>query len=138
MNNIDVFDRCAAKIFADLYQYFPVPIDLEFAPVSLDIYDQDDSGIEVLNKLEIYGHTINWLISAGYLQVKSLSYETAHEVVLTPKGLEVLKLPSAIKAKGASFGEQIVSSVKSGAVGAAGDIAKAAFTQGLAFIASNA
>ncbi|WP_144079896.1 hypothetical protein [Haliea salexigens] len=79
-----------------------------------------------------------WLLSAGYLNADSISFDGAHDVVLSPKGLEVLKLPSSFEPNGPSFGEKKTECIKSGAVEVAGNIAKGAITKGLAIVLSGA
>lgn len=138
MNNIDVFDRCTAYVFSELYARFPVPGDLIFTDPDIEIFDESDSEVDAVNKFEIYQATIMWLISADYLIADSISYDAAHEVVLSPKGLEILKLPSSLEPDGPSFGEKIAESMKSGALEAAGDTAKSAITKGLAMVVSSA
>ena len=138
MNNIDVFDRCTAYIFSELYARFPLTEDLIFADPDIEIFDDNDTEADIVNKLEIYRATIMWLISAGYLKADSISYDAAHDVVLSPQGLEILKLPSSLEPDGPSLGEKITESMRSGALEAAGSFAKSAITKGLALVVSSA
>lgn len=138
MNNIDVFDRCTACIFSNLYAAFPVPIDLDFTDTDLRIFDDSDTHADAFDKFVIYEKTIIWLISAGYIAAESVTYDAAHGVVLSPKGLEVLKMPASLEPEGPSFGERIRESIKSGALSAAGNAAKSAITKGLALAVGSA
>ncbi len=131
MKNIEAFDRCTASIFASLYSEFPVPINIEFSNVPLEIFDEEESEEEVFDKFFIYEHTVNWLVGAGYVNASVVNNQTAFGLVLSAKGLEVLKLPASLEAQSPSFGEKIVESVKSGAIEAAKNGAKLAITKGL-------
>lgn len=137
MNNIDVFDQCTAHIFSTLYESFPVPVDLDYSEPSVEIFDEEESADVAFDKLVIFEKSILWLNSAGYLNIEAITYDGAHNVVLTAKGLEVLKLPSSLEVNGPSFGEKIVSSIKSGALKASGEAAKLALSKGLALVVGN-
>jgi len=138
MTNIDVFDLCVADIFVRLYESFPVPIDLDFSEAPDSIFEEYESSDGAFDKLVIYEKTILWLSSAGYISFESTSYDGGHGVVFTPKGLEIMKLPSSLEVPGASLGEQLMGSLKTGALQAAGNIAKSAITQGLSIAVANA
>ena len=131
MKNIDAFDRSVAEIFATLYTEFPIPIKMEFSDAPIAIMDAEDSGSEMLDKFVIYENTIKWLIAAGYVNAESTNNQAAFGAVLSAKGLEILKLPSSLEKSGPTFGEKIVSSIKSGAIEAAKNTAQSAISKGL-------
>ena len=40
--HIELFDRCAAVIFAKLYASFPIRIDLDYVDVPAELFDEDE------------------------------------------------------------------------------------------------
>lgn len=131
MKNIEAFDRCVAQIFSTLYTEFPIPIKMEYTDVSSAIFEEEDSGSEMLDTFAIYENTIKWLIAAGYVNAESTNYQAAFGAVLSAKGLEILKLPSSLEKSGPSFGEKIVYAIKSGSIDAAKNAAQSAISKGL-------
>ncbi|MAT50049.1 MAG: hypothetical protein CMK32_02565 [Porticoccaceae bacterium] len=137
MNNIDLFDRCTAATFAKLYVSFPVPTDIDFMEMSSELFDEEDTELDAFDKFSIYEHTLTWLVSAGYIQASSVTYDGTTDAVLSVKGLEILRIPSSLSSE-ESFGEQISSAAKSGAIDLAVSGAKAAISKGLVFLLENA
>lgn len=118
-DNIEKFNELASKVFALLYGTFPVPQNLY--PHSVGIppapqleHDPDTGTIgglgavseyEPSDEEKLFGHTVAWLVDMGYLIEKRRIDITSHEdVVLTVKGLEVLKaVPSVLDKDGSKF-----------------------------------
>lgn len=117
--NIDTFDKCAAIIFARLYAAFPLRIPLPYNDIPSELFTDDDSMAEMEGKFDIYRATVRWLSDAGYIWASDLTGSVAEGVVLTPRALEVLKVPSGISKKSQSLGQVLVDAVKSGAKDAA-------------------
>ncbi|AQQ20632.1 hypothetical protein [Burkholderia cenocepacia] len=126
MENIEKFDDLVARIFAYLYQHFPVKTNL--VPREFGIEDSEtvpgtgDFGQVVLvNQAEVqfFYDTVEWLYSAGYIHM--LDNGRGHPgrfVALSSKGLEVLKATPASLTLDKSLGEYLASNVKSGAADA--------------------
>src|SRR5690606_7430129 len=101
-NNIDSFNKCAASVLAHLYTQFPLPMDLDFNKQATLLWESTDDQDDSFDKLELVYRTVDWLHKAEYVWLKSIDDWTALQVVLSPKGLELLKLPSSLES-GASF-----------------------------------
>lgn len=116
VSNIEKFDDIASRIFAELYQSFPIPRNLRTDDY-LDnetrwdeTYKQDvfvDSG-------EFFEATVNWLMAAGYFTGSFNHYSRVEDAVLTSKGLEVLRATPASLKGGPSIGEQLAGAAKAG------------------------
>ncbi|MBU5923530.1 hypothetical protein [Enterobacter sichuanensis] len=115
MSNIDRFDEIEVQKFADLYNMFPLSKAL-----GLSTYIEGDSaldpdrftGAELTSDAGFVKATITWLIDAGYLSSGGFHAEYFMDVILTPKGLECLKLtPDSLKSPA---GNELTKAVKSG------------------------
>lgn len=124
MNNIDRFNECTAKLFADLYASFPIHYDINY----FEWLGQDalETGKD---ELEFCEATIRWLEDAGYIQVRLHNVEGAYGIVLTAKGMEMMKVvPESVKAK-KSVGDALAGAVKEGMHISAAQIISRAFTE---------
>ena len=134
--NIEIFDRCVASVLCELYVNFPVPKHLVFNDLSVDLWDDSDDDESYTNKHNIYAHTVSWLEKSGYIWLINPDEYEAHEVVLTPKGLELLKMPSSMEVPGESFGDQIREALGKGAKNAAANLISKALTVGVTIVTS--
>ena len=114
-SNIELFDDFAGKIFGRLYENFPMPINLnheEFlAPTFLEGGDVDP---DHMYKLKFFYATARWLASAGYTICSDKESDCSNRVVLSAKGLEVLKATPRSLTIGPSIGEQLAEATKGG------------------------
>lgn len=114
VSNIEMFDDITGKIFAALYQSFPVPRYLmaeSFVDVAMQFSEKHDMDIPT-QEAEFFIATAQWLIQAGYLTGTPYPYLRVDDAVLTAKGLEVLKaIPDSVSSK-ASIGEQLANTAK--------------------------
>ncbi|MNI02298.1 hypothetical protein D3C73_551640 [compost metagenome] len=113
-SNIELFDEFTGKIFARLYENFPIPINLnskDFFPPT--IWEGGDASADGRSQqVKFFYATTEWLAAAGYTSSPDKRNSYARDVVLTAKGLEVLKgTPSSLNA-GPSIGEQLVEAAK--------------------------
>ncbi|MEC5386730.1 hypothetical protein VVD49_13430 [Uliginosibacterium sp. H3] len=130
-SNIDQFDDVTAKTFAYLYESFPVPAFLlvERFGVMIDVeaYPLGDS----VKEADFWVACWDWLIAAGYMyagdRIRPVGFS---DVVLTAKGLEVLKAVPSSLSNGQTVGDQIVAGLKSGALDAVKDGVKLALSRG--------
>jgi hypothetical protein len=116
VSNIEKFDDITGKIFAELYQSFPLPQALmaeDFVENVMRIDEQHGAEIPTIDA-EFFIATAEWLMHAGYITCKPHPYTYVSNAVLTAKGLEVLKaIPESVTSK-LSIGEQLAVSAKEG------------------------
>ena len=107
-SNIDVFDSAVAAILAYLYETFPRSVVLNAYALA------GESSDEVR---DAYADTVAFLQREGFLTYHSRAGSGGMfaNVVLTARGLELLRAtPSSLQAK-VPLGEQLGTAVKSGA-----------------------
>lgn len=115
--NIQKFDHLAGKIFADLYESFPVPRTIWLGDYISTVFEvsppeDENMGEEALSAVEFYQHTMEWLEKAGFIEVLFKNHSGEALVVLTAKGLESLRLvPDSLKG---NLGEQLTEAAKAG------------------------
>ena len=129
MSNIALFDAYVAEIFKILYESFPVCEDIRVADIVQRIEEGNrqrvDGDIPVKER-QICSASLHWLRDNGLISVyypQKKSFTTSDNmsmdelftcVVLTAKGLAVLKqVPQSIK-EGSSIGDEISMALKEG------------------------
>lgn len=119
-NNIECFDLLTGRIFADLYDHFPIPHDLTNDEFVYFLLGKDpDYPIEQMfddqnAALEFFSATTQWLIDAGYISCE-VRFSEGPRAVLTAKGLEALKsVPTSLS--GETLGAQLVEAARTGTV----------------------
>lgn len=139
MKNIELFDEYAARIFAHLYQSFPVKTGID-ARQLCGHSEHDDFGRvvdeqgEPSKSFEIAHATIMWLQDTGYIQGGAAHRWGLQQAVLSPMGLAVLKsVPSSLKAE-ESTGDRLAKLVREGSYEGAKDLVKSAITTGSAML----
>jgi hypothetical protein len=137
-SQIELFDRCAAIVFAKLYESFPLRITIDYYDVPISLFEESDSSSLVAHKFEIYEATIRWLREAGFIWAGDVDRGKACDMVLSPKGLEVLKVPSSISKKPETLGQLLVEAVKNGAKDVAKNGVSAALTAGFKLLVAQA
>lgn len=157
MSNLTVFEVQTAEIFSLLYESFPVKIDVYRHQVSKSLKPIDSFGDELgsptsigefddyyesfdafcqsdeyQKEYQVFSATMDWLNASGYIAFDSfVSYDYYEDVVLTAKGLEVLKCtPSCIDGS-LSLGEKLKEETLSSGSDAARDIVKQALREGV-------
>ncbi|WP_433770875.1 hypothetical protein [Pseudomonas putida] len=114
VSNIEMFDDITGKIFAALYQSFPMPSYLSVDDfVDSATKFSEKHGMEISTpEAAFFIATAEWLIDAGYLTGTTYPDLYVEKAVLTAKGLEVLKaIPDSVSSK-ASIGEQLANTAK--------------------------
>ena len=118
--NIECFDLLTGRIFADLYDQFPIPHLLTNDEFSFYLLGMDpEHPIEPMfegrqEAVHFFFATTQWLIEAGYISSVN-QFGEGSEVVLTAKGLEALKsVPSSLSRE--TLGSQLVEAAKTGTV----------------------
>jgi len=139
-SNIDVFNENVGKIFADLYNSFPVPKEIhprDFVGIGIAVESESTfefSSQEKPKSSEIlFFSTVQWLIREGYISATELLPTQVYfrTVVLTQKGLMVLNAVPDSLANKQSLGDRLVSSAKSGAIDLLKSAAKEALSIGI-------
>ncbi|MEF2116073.1 hypothetical protein V3423_03170 [Pseudomonas aeruginosa] len=120
-NNIERFDRLAGKIFADLYESFPVPLVMDhvkYTSVILDDYvDQDspDSAPDAIQAKQFYLWSRQWLAMSGFIHIiRATDEDDEDKAVLTNQALEALKIAPSALAGNSSLGDQLAHAAKEG------------------------
>lgn len=120
--NIEKFDRLAGKIFADLYESFPIPHQMTQTDYISTVVDPDGTadweevGEDALDAVEFYFATHRWLEKAGFIEVVTATLDGTSEVVLTNKALEALKMVPGSLAGKESLGERLTQASRDGVV----------------------
>lgn len=136
-SNIEIFNRCVASALNVLYEKFPVPTDLVFNDLTIELWDDHiDDEVSYFEKHEIYSQTVNWLEKAGFIWLSNIETHVAYSVVLSPKGLELLKVPSSLEKPCESLGDQIREALDKGAKDAAAGLVSKALTTSITMFAS--
>ncbi len=110
MSNIDKFSFAASKIMVELYDSFPVPINLNVRQLNPELSEAFDE--ESQRDINVYRHTFHFLKREGFVVNDNKEVKDSHifrDSVLTVKGLATLnKVPDTLKDKSAStFAEQL-------------------------------
>jgi len=114
MTKIALFDEHVALILSHLYGHFPTPWDCE-CRMLLNQKPVKSYEINACND------TVEWLENNGFITVKERNDRYFSGVVLSHKGLALLrKTPDSVSGK-STVGEKLTSLVKDGAVGAGAD-----------------
>lgn len=108
MSNLDKFNEITAKVFADCYSSFPVPLN----------FCQSDyiEGVSDAESDPLFFSTLEWLKKHGYISFEcpELGWANYYDVQLTEKGLTALNaVPDALKEK-KTVGDKVVEVVKTG------------------------
>lgn len=119
--NIQAFNRVVALVLADLYERFPVPVDIDPTDVGTEACDgftEDEEEIFVIIS-SVAEETITFLGQEGIvrcLDSGGLDEAGFHSVRLTMKGLALLgRVPAGIDAPAETFGSQIRAAADRGA-----------------------
>ena len=93
--NIDKFNDLAGKIFAELYEHFPIPYDLVAKKLATPTFTSEGNDLCLLelpaSDADFFNATVRWLIGTGYLTGEICPDTQVSGAVLTLKGLEALK-----------------------------------------------
>lgn len=136
VSNIEKFDDYAGRIFAELYQRFPMPYTLspgDFMEVTHHTHE-NGGGTFLSEDAKFFVATSNWLISAGYVSATKQLTTGTREAVLTSKGLEILKATPHSVSQKSSLGEALISSVAEGGKDVTKGLVAQAFSLGARFI----
>ncbi|UZT80663.1 hypothetical protein OF113_11650 [Ectopseudomonas chengduensis] len=119
-SNIEKFDRLAGRIFADLYESFPIPLPMfptDYLSVVLEGQEYEseaDSGPDSVEAYEFFEATYSWLEKAGFIDIQSKALDGTIEAVLTNKALEALKVMPESLSKKESLGDRLAQATRDG------------------------
>lgn len=131
-NNIDLFNEHVSKIFALLYESFPVPAHIGQDSFAYASASEDSEELGTMEEqYEPIMHTVLWLCDEGYIRFKDQTMDgTFFFVTLSQKGLTALRaIPESLQGK-EPLGKQITAAVKGGAVSGARKLAEQALLLG--------
>ncbi len=150
-SNIERFDEITGKIFAHLYQSFPVPVFLGTQLVGITIsstvtmpysgapyggiHDLDEAERETVN---FFVHSAKWLAKAGYIDILIIGQTDFIDVTLTAKGLEVLKATPKSLENSETLGQQLVTAAKGGFADQLRDLTSSVLKRGVALAVTTA
>ncbi|EWH00694.1 hypothetical protein [Halomonas sp. BC04] len=122
-DNISFFDELTGQVLARLYSTFPVPAILlakDFVDQPL-AYNEHVMSEVASSQSEFFISTCEWLRQAGYINTADRDPNNliVREVVLTAKGLELLKVKPENLSDEPSLGEQLTAATQEGATDAA-------------------
>lgn len=123
LKNIDIFDIFTGYVLGELYESFPICIE-----INLQDFIKKTDGIDNTEKNQlILSETLFWLQDNNFLDFPipnekplkrfdgALAYPQFSCVVLTAKGLEVLKkVPKSLNDKEKGMGEHLMEAAKTG------------------------
>jgi hypothetical protein len=99
MKNIEKFEFGMTAVLDELYDSFPIPKEVNVR--GLDSEFKNDGSVEDQLLLNIYGHTVHFLKSEGYIKTNDKEVDNSiifRKCVLTSKGLTALhKVPSTLR-----------------------------------------
>lgn len=113
MKNIEIFHALSGLLLADLYEHFPLKINVRAADLAIRLDDEfwDSSQLpdENLPNCSTYIRhhspaglakpTIEWLASAGLITYNGMRDGAFEDVCLTARGLEVVSTKSGLAVK---------------------------------------
>ncbi|KAB0502783.1 hypothetical protein [Pseudomonas lini] len=138
MTNIERFDQLTGRIFAVLYEDFPMTVDLTDEAftdaIVVDPVDSEEGMDQLMARGEFFSATVLWLIKSGYISFYediSKTHDMFLGCTLTAKALEALKAtPSTLS--GDSIGASLQAAAKGGMVEAIKSLTNDALSKGLA------
>ena len=128
--NIETFNESVAIIFGELYKSFPIPIGLSYNDLAITLFKDDDEAIDHEQNLDVVENTILWLKNSGYIWYDTTSEMQVYGAVLSPKGLEVLKVVPTSLTEDSSIGESLISFTKEGTKETRASLIALALTEG--------
>lgn len=130
--NIVKFNEITATTLLHLYKNFPIAAWFELATLFPDAKIESDaqSGVPMYNaNAQLVTSSIKWLIDTGYISGE-VNPHHATDLVLTAKGLELLKLaPKSLK--NVSYGDALIKAFESGVKETFINVASSLLTAGI-------
>lgn len=102
VDNIAFFNRLTLALFAQLYDAFPIPIDIDIKAVAIEVIPADADHTTTWNSLQAAEDAVDFLAQEGFLTHKGTYLEggTVLQVRLTLRGLAILgSTPDSLEGK---------------------------------------
>ncbi|EJE4150215.1 hypothetical protein P5E07_23090 [Vibrio parahaemolyticus] len=113
MRNIDIFESYSALLFAHLYEHFPLRVNVKAYDLAMKIdetlWDESKTPLDHAPFIHKYNQhkspvglakpTIQWLKLAGLIDYEAEKGSEFTKMVLTPKGLESIKVDPDVEIK---------------------------------------
>lgn len=128
--NIETFNESVAIIFEELYKSFPIPIGLSYNDLAITLFKDDDEPIDHEQNLDVVENTILWLKNSGYIWYDTTSEMQVYAAVLSPKGLEILKVIPTSLTEDSTIGESLINFAKDGTKETRASLIALALTEG--------
>ncbi|WP_147336830.1 hypothetical protein [Pseudomonas abyssi] len=105
MKNIEIFEAISGLLFAELYEYFPLPKNIDPTHYALelgdDYWDEAEQPLEETGQIKGYVRhkspaglakpTVEWLTNTGFITHNGYRNGEFQNVCLTAKGLESIR-----------------------------------------------
>ena len=112
LKNIEMFDLYVGKIFVELYENFPMRVVI--SPCDMTGLKLDEDTLVHPKYCYIFENTVVWLQESGYIKYQTGDIHGFYDVVLTAKGLELLKaVPDSVQTK-SGMGDKLSAIAKKG------------------------
>ncbi|WP_423840410.1 hypothetical protein ONE56_06030 [Vibrio mytili] len=122
MRNIDIFESYSALLLAHLYEHFPLRVNINAYELAMEIdeelWSESKKPLEHAPFIQKYIRhkspvglakpTIQWLKLAGLIDYESENDSEFRNMVLTPKGLESIKVDPSVESKLLKAAESIL------------------------------
>ena len=135
-NNIEIFNESVAIIFEELYRNFPIPISLNYNDLAIKLFKVEGEIEDHTQNIVVLESTVKWLKNSGYIWFGMIGDAKVDGAVLSPKGLEVLKVvPDSLSEK-ISIGDRLLGFAKNSTREVRVSLIKIALTEGYKILAS--
>lgn len=128
--NIEVFNESVALVFGELYKSFPVPVGLSYNDLAITLFKDDGDVVEYEKVLDVFESTVLWLKDAGYIWFDTTSEMQVFGAVLSPKGLEILKVVPTSLTEGSTIGDSLINFANEGSKEIRASLITLALTEG--------
>lgn len=106
MDNRKLFNEFSAKLFAELYENFPIGTDFKI---------EDFSELNTKENSEIFFSTIRFYINEGFIRCEKQFYGGFSSIVLTSKGFSILNAtPPEIFSLKSNIGAELKTAIAAG------------------------
>ena len=95
-SNVEIFNRICLYLLSELYDSFPVPINIDADRQALYAIPESLDSEGALNVMDIANETLDFLCQEGFVSKSGSEFKN---VRLTMKGLAILGVPVSLESK---------------------------------------